>query len=35
MLQRHPVQFDWHPLQIQMNMRALFIQHFEMAMHRL
>jgi hypothetical protein len=34
MLQRHLVQFDWHLLQTQMNMRALFTQHFEMEIHK-
>jgi hypothetical protein len=34
MLQRRQVQFDWHLLQTQMSMHALFIQHFEMAMRR-
>jgi hypothetical protein len=34
MLQRHLVLLDWHLQQTQMNMHALFIQHFEMAMHR-
>jgi hypothetical protein len=32
--QHHQVQSVWHLLQIQMNMRALFTQHFEMEMQR-